>query len=156
MTDVFQSVRRDKGGAVAMLRELSDINVRHDGGENLLHTAIAYGNMAAVNELLAMGIDLNAQDHKGMTPLHYAAAHNNPAAVELILDHGGRADVTDRHGNSALWTAVVNARGHYEVVAALVERGAVRLADTKNIHGRSPMDFALQIGDVSLQELLSM
>lgn len=156
MVDYFQAVRRDGRDAVSVLKALSDVNIRNDDGENLLHVAIVYSNHDAAVELIQRGIDVNAQDRMGRTPLHYAAAHQSAVAARQILDHGGDFAITDEHGNTPLWTAVFNARGNYDVVVALIDRGATKVAQVKNKHGRSPIDFATQIGDAELVRLLSI
>lgn len=154
-TDWFQIVRRDGAQAIATLRGLDDINVRGDDGGNLLHAAIAYSNTDAALELIRRGIDVNAQDSKGKTPLHYSCDYQNAAIAESILEHGGDVEITDEHGNTPLWSAVFNARGMYAVVEVLICKGAGKVAGEKNKHGRSPIDFASQIGDEHLLGLMS-
>lgn len=154
LTDLFQAVRRDGASAATALATAPDINVRHDDGQNLLHTAIAYSNQSVIDELLKLGIDVNAQDSKGQTPLHYAATYQNVDAAEQILSNGGDLSLVDVHGNSALWSAVFNARGKYGVVNALLRHGGKQFSAVKNKHGKSPVDFATQIGDKELIALL--
>ncbi|RCS44191.1 ankyrin repeat domain-containing protein [Bremerella cremea] len=154
MVDFFQAVRRDGHGALSSLNELDDVNIRNDDGENLLHVAIAYSNVDAAVDLIQRGVDVNAQDRKGATPLHYAGAHQNAMVAQQILDHGGDFGVVDEHGNTPLWTAVFNARGKYDVVNVLLAKGAAKTAHQKNRHGRSPIDFATQIGDTELVKLM--
>ena len=82
------------------------------------------------------------------TPLHYSAVLNQPEVARRILEHGGDPTITDIHGNAPLWYAVFNARGSYEVVDLLLARNAN--PNLKHKHGRSPLDFARQIGDETL------
>jgi ankyrin repeat protein len=148
-------VRRDGRDALSVLRELSDVNIRNADDENLLHVAIAYSNNDAAVELIHQGVDVNAQDRTGRTPLHYAGAYQNAMVARQILEHGGDLEILDEHGNSPLWTAVFNAKGNYDVVNVLIERGAAKTAYLKNKHGRSPIDFAAQIGDTVLLDSMS-
>ena len=99
LTDLFQAARRNGSSAVTTLAGAPDINVRTEEGQNLLHTAIAYGNQSVVGELLKLRIDVNAQDSKGQSPLHYAATYQNVDAVEQILSNGGDLSLVDAHGN---------------------------------------------------------
>lgn len=154
MIDFFQTIRREGDEAVLRLRELTDVNLLNDSGENLLHVAIAYSNTAAALELLRLGVDVNHQAVNGMTPLHYAAVQKNASVARGILDCGGNPAIVDIHGNSALWTAVFNARGEFSIVELLLNHGAGSVAHLKNKHGRSPRDFAAQIGDSTLIALL--
>lgn len=154
MVDLFQAVRRDGHAALSSLKELEDVNIRNEDGENLLHVAIAYSNVDAAVELIQRGVDVNARDRNGATPLHYAGAHQNAMLAQQILDFGGDFQIVDEHGNTPLWTAVFNARGNYDVVNVLLAKGAAKTAHQKNRHGRSPIDFASQIGDAELVKLM--
>lgn len=51
-----------------------------------------------------------------------------------------------------LWTAVFNAKGKYNIVKILKESGADSFS--KNEAGRSPLDFAIQINDKDLCQIL--
>lgn len=156
MTDFFQAVRRDGPGALSLLEGLDDVNIRNKDDENLLHVAVAFANVDAAVELIKRGIDVNAANRKGATPLHYACVHQNATIAQQILDHGGDFEVVDEHGNTPLWTAVFNARGKYDVVNVLLAKGAAKTAHHKNKHGRSPIDFATQIGDTRLVKLMEV
>ena len=58
----------------------------------------------------------------------------------------------DKYGNTPLWTAVFNSRGNYDVVKQLIKAGSNPFL--KNNFGKSPFDFAKQIKDNKLAELL--
>lgn len=154
MNDWFQIVRRDGPAAISKVQSIPDLNVRNDAEENLLHVAIAYSNIDCAIALVRMGIDVNAQNAMGMSPLHYAACYQHPAIAKVILEHGGQIGIIDEHGNTALWTAVFNAKGNYETVKVLVDQHARQFSDLKNKYGRSPLDFAKQIGDAYLVDLI--
>lgn len=96
---------------------------------------------------------MNQQDRNGQTPIHFAAAHSNVALARAIVESGADLSIKDAHGNTPLWTAVFNAKGHYDIVETLVKNGAD--ADTKNNAGKSPLAFARQIHDERLLSLLS-
>ncbi len=152
--DIFQAIRRNEPISVAVLEDLPDINVKNVDGQGLLHTAIAYGNHSLIAPLMKTGIDVNATDRNGQTPLHFAAAHKDLIAAEQLLCGGGEVAIEDKHGNTALWTAVFNARGKYDVVGVFMRYGGQRLSRKKNRHGKSPLDFARQIGDSQLAVML--
>lgn len=154
-TDYFQIVRCDGTRAVSELSSVENINMLNGDRRNLLHEAIAYANWAAAAEVIRLGINVNAQDSEGKTPLHFAALSGNVEIAERILEQNGDFSIPDSHGNSPVWTAVFNARGNYSVIELLARHGAARVAAMKNKHGRSPIDFAIQIGDNYLQELLT-
>ena len=153
--DLFQMVRRsDDIGDVLSAIDSADINLTNRNHQNLLHEAIARNKPDIAIELIRRQIDLDCQDHVGMTPLHYAACYQSAKIAKLILDHGGNPSIQDRHGNSALWYAVYEAKGeHYDLVKLLMNAGTDPFS--KNLHGKSPYDFASQINDTKLLQLLA-
>ena len=151
--ELFQSVRRDELDQFRRLLEDADLAMVTEGKRNLLHVAIAYRKPHHARELILCGIDINWHDANGETPLHYAAIHNQLETARLILEHGGNLSLTDKHGNTPLWCAAFNARGNYETVTLFLQKGAE--ANNKNKHGRSPLDFAQQIEDRKLIDMLS-
>jgi ankyrin repeat protein len=77
--------------------------------------------------------------------------------VELalaMLDAGGDPRPKDRFGNTPLWSAVVNAKRNLGLVDMLMRHGAD--PHGKNKAGRSPLDFARQIGSEPVIALLSI
>lgn len=149
--DLFQLIRTNPDEALA---KLSRIDERYRGG-TLLHHSIAYGAHQVAVELIRRGIDVNMQDSNGQSALHFAAESCNVTVAELLIQHGGRFDLLDVHGNSPVWTAVFNARGNYELVRLFLKHGGARMVKVRNRHGRSPLDFAVQIGDQELINCLS-
>jgi ankyrin repeat protein len=55
-----------------------------------LHSAVATGNPAVVELLLASGANPNAEEGSGMTPLHTAAGHGNRQIIALLIAAGAR------------------------------------------------------------------
>ena len=151
--DYFQAVRRDGDKAVSLLSKLTDINVANEDGLNLLHMAIAWTNNSCAKELIRRGINVNRRDNDGQTPLHYAAEHSNYMMVESILYNGGNMNITDSHGNTPLWTAVFNARGNYKILHIFAKYDCSMACNQKNIAGRTPLDFAKQIGDKEIPNI---
>jgi uncharacterized protein len=154
-TDPFQAIRLKEANLREMLDSLPDIDIVDQDGRNLLHEAIAWKNVEAGLELIARGINVNARDKDGFTPLHFASIHQNAAIARAILSNGGDPSITNRHGNTPLWDAVQNARGNYETVRVFAEFGCAEIARQKNRYGRSPLDFANQIGDATLAAIIS-
>ena len=152
-TDFFQVVRLDDRASYYSSINNIDINMVDDDNQNLLQEAIAHGNSFIGQDLIKREININHQDKSGLTPLHYVAAHYNPELAEAILTEGGDVNIRDSHGNNALWTAVFNAKGRYDIVKMFISNGGD--AYTKNNHHRSPLDFARQIKDEQLIDILS-
>lgn len=118
----------------------------------LLHEAAASDNDGCAREIVNRGADLNAIDANGMTPLHYSAANGSTRVAEILVGSGASLSVSDKFGNEPLWTAVFNARGNYEIVSLFVRNGANPKHENKA--GRSPVDFAKQIRDPGLTDIL--
>lgn len=79
--------------------------------------------------------------------------NSNIEIARLLLSKNADINVEDAYGNNPLWTAVFNARGDYRMVELFIEYNA-------NIHhlnkaGRSSLDFAKQIDDTKLVQILS-
>ncbi|WP_408007767.1 hypothetical protein [Rossellomorea aquimaris] len=61
----------------------------------------------------------------------------------------GDINQRDKYGNSPLWTAVFNCKGrYYDMVKLLLQYNPYSV--TKNKAGRSPLDFAKQVGNEKL------
>lgn len=149
----FQAIRLNEWETYLTLIEAVDINSLNEYQQNFLHEAVAYGANRIAEQLIAKGVNLNQQERNGQTPLHYAAQYKNEEVARMILEAGGDCNVRDNFNNNALWTAVFNARGDYQVVRLLISHGAD--VHTKNNAGRSPIDFANQIKDQTLISLLT-
>ncbi|MBC3811548.1 ankyrin repeat domain-containing protein [Undibacterium aquatile] len=149
---IFQSVRTGDVSLFSSLIDNIDVNSTNEFSQNMLHEAIAHKQLIFVDRLLSRKINVDQKDHKGQTPLHYCAMHNFYDAVFQLIASGANIFVSDDYGNEALWTAVFNARGKYDTVKILVQRGAN--VNHKNKSNRSPLDFAIQIEDEDMIALL--
>jgi ankyrin repeat protein len=67
-------------------------------GANALHWAAYGGNLAAVELLLAIGMDIDVQNGGGETPLHLAAMYSQFAMVAYLVEHGAAVNARDKHG----------------------------------------------------------
>ncbi|WP_336960147.1 ankyrin repeat domain-containing protein [Chryseobacterium contaminans] len=155
VNSVFQFVRLNELDRVES--EITTFNVNefiNDFGENLLHEAIAFKAIDILKFLLNCKIDINHSDKNGKTALHFSAAHNDFESTKLLLDNELiEINKTDKFGNNPLWVAVFNARGYYNIVKLLKDFGAD--PNSKNNNNKSPLDFAKQIGDDELIEILN-
>lgn len=109
-----------------------DITAVDGSDASALHLAAAAGNVAAVERLLAAGLDIEQRDLQGHTPLMAAvwAAADVPTireprltpAVAALLAHGAQPDVRNVLDNTALHMAC--SRGCAALAGALLAGGA--------------------------------
>jgi len=63
-----------------------------------IHAAAGEGNIEAVKQHLAVGVDVNEKGGRyGLTPLQYAVANDHKEVAELLIDKG--ADVNAKMGD---------------------------------------------------------
>ncbi|WP_153848420.1 ankyrin repeat domain-containing protein [Sphingobacterium paramultivorum] len=152
---VFQYVRL--GEFENLKKEVKKDNVNdyiNENQENLLQEAISSKSDEIIDYLLECKIDINHADKVGKTPLHYSAAHNDYETTKRLLKSPSiEVNKKDMHGNNPLWVATFNARGYYDIVALLKENGGN--PNSKNNSNRSALDFAIQINDEELKNILT-
>jgi ankyrin repeat protein len=112
-------------------------------GRSKLWTFCGQANdLEGVKRELAGGADVNQQDDAGYSPLHIAALNGNIAIIETLLRAGANPNLTDKHGNGPLWTAICSGPKDLkkDLLEILVKAGAD--PDQKNAVGKSPFDAA--------------
>jgi ankyrin repeat protein len=133
---------------------IEDINKKNESGSGLLHYSISGGKSDIAMFLIENGIDVNQTNENGQTAVHYICNYPNIEVAKKILDCGGDINKKDKYGNNALWTAVFNCKGrYYDMVELFMEYNPDTI--TKNNAGRSPLDFAIQVGNDKLIGLLN-
>ncbi|WP_333694464.1 ankyrin repeat domain-containing protein [Flavobacterium sp.] len=103
-----------------------------------------------VQKAVKLNPDLvNQKSNEGFTPLILASYRGNLDMVKFLLDSGAQVNVGTSMG-SALMAATV--KGHYEVVALLLEREAN--PDLTDSEGTTALMYAVQFRNVALTKLL--
>lgn len=158
--DLFEAIEDRDKRLPELLQKCKNIDIKNEVGQSLLHIAVGCENLDATKTLISEGINVNSLDSDGKTPLHYVAENRNstiaPTFAKVLLDAGGKLSIADRHGNTPLWTAVFNAKGkYYSLVKTFINYGGLQFVETKNKYGKSPLDFARQISDDHLIQILS-
>ncbi|XP_028791056.1 potassium channel AKT2/3 [Neltuma alba] len=149
---------------------------------NLLHVA-STGNAAFLEELLKAGLDSGVTDSKGRTPLHIAALNGHEECVKVLLNHACNIHAKDINGNTALWDAIASKRhsifrilyqlavlsdphtagdllckaakrNDLTVMSELLKQGLN--IESKDHHGSTPMQVALQENHLEMIQLLFM
>ena len=104
-----------------------------------IHDAVGTGNIEAVKQHIAAGMDVNAKhDAFGITPLEIAAIAGHKEIVELLISEGADVNAKDKKGRTPLhWAAT---HGRKEIVELLIAKGADVNAKTEG--GITPLDWA--------------
>ena len=71
-----------------------------------IHQAAKDGNIKAVKQHLAAGVDVNAWDDSGWTPLHYVAHTGHKEVAELPIANGADVNVKSKFGETPLDLAI--------------------------------------------------
>ncbi|NIJ66413.1 ankyrin repeat protein [Sphingomonas leidyi] len=148
---VFTLIRSD-APAIETRITADDIRAKGDIGQTTLQEAIASRKPELAAWLVERGVDLDNRDRSGFTALHYAMEYQYYPLAEKLIRAGADVNATNKHGNGALWTAVMSARGDYALVDLLLAHGAD--PDTRNRAGKSPLDLAIDMGNAQLIEKL--
>ena len=106
--------------------------------EEELCYAIAGGEQAKAEVLLAKGVSANAKDRMNSTALTYAAMGGYPKLTKLLLERGADVNAKDPLGGTALLFAA--SKGSLETIQLLIDAGADVNAKAKT--GVTPMGVA--------------
>ena len=107
---------------------------------NSIWSAAAEGNLKAVKEHLAQGVDINAKEDKlDVTALSLAALYDHAEIVAFLVQKGADVNVRGGKGETALHTAAF--LGQYEVAELLVQKGAD--VNAKNEDGKTPISSTM-------------
>jgi len=117
--------------------------------------AISEKDFERFQNLIETEKDIDISDINGMNLLHFACVYELPEVAKVLIEKGIDINHTDKHGNNPLWTSTINYKGYPEkmpIVRLLLSNGAN--PHSKNRVGRSPLDFAKQVGFDELVEVL--
>lgn len=100
--------------------------------------------------LLAAGQDPNLGDRDGFVPLHLAAQQGNVEFAEVLLEAGAIVDAVNKYGNTPLFVAVFNSRGHGDLIRLLRRYGA----DPRRFNGfgQNPVGLARLIANYDVKQ----
>ena len=122
----------------ATLKEFG-INATDSDGRTALINAVIENKPDFINWLVDNGANINAQDKIGYSVLHFAGQNILVGLTKYFLEKGVNPNLQDIHGNTALWTAIFNAKlptDEQGVVKLLLKFGAD--PDIFNKHGKTP------------------
>src|SRR6266498_159455 len=79
-----------------------DVNTKGGLGNTPLKIAAVWGDIVAIELLVAAGARINEHNEDGMTALHHAAAQNHSQAVRRLIELGASVDARDNDGRTPL------------------------------------------------------
>ena len=111
-----------------------------------IHEAANEGNIEAVKQRIADGVDVNVKNRVGETPLDFAINKNRTETADLLREHGGK---TGGELNVLLDAAK---KGGIEAVKQNLAAGAD--VNAKDDGGMAPLHYAARDGQKEIAELL--
>ena len=115
-------------------------------------TAARKGDVPALEQALARGVDVNAAErHHGRTALMRAAFFGHRPAVEALVARRARVDAVDFETATALHLAA--SAGEADVVRALAQAGA-DVDRRQDPDGRTPLFAAVEAGQAAAAQAL--
>jgi len=115
-----------------------------------IHQPAKEGDIEAVKQHLAAGVDVNAKNDWGETPLHYAAYWGHKEIAELLITKGADVNAKNRGGYTPLHSAAYY--GQKEVAELLIAEGAN--VNVKRDNGETPLDAAIINNKTETADLL--
>lgn len=112
-------------------------------GPTDLHIIAARGTAEDVRTCIASGADVNEPNRVGYTPLGIAATRGDVEVARALLEAGAAVDSADKTGTTALVAAVLNSKGHGEMITLLLNHGADPAKP--NSRGQSPIQLACRM-----------
>ena len=107
---------------------------------NALCNAVRSGDLQAVKEQLANGVDINAEDSEfGVTALSWAALLDNTEIAKFLIAKGADINAKSRDGSTPLHSAAF--LGHTEIAELLIQKGAE--VNPKNYRDETPLDVSV-------------
>ena len=107
-----------------------------------LRKACKKGDIEAVKQHLAAGVDVNAKDGAWRTPLHQAAYKGHRGIVELLIAAGADVNAEDKRGGTPLHYAADY--GRKEIIELLIVAGAdVNAKGSNGTQLLTPLDVAV-------------
>ena len=108
------------------------------------------GNLDAIKDLVALGVDINLNNAVNHTALHFAAARGHLPVVQYLLAHGVNKEARADDGRTALHYAAQG--GHLELVKWLIGAGADKEARTHE--GYPILHLAVHAGKLNIIQWL--
>jgi ankyrin repeat protein len=128
------------------------IDATDGDGRTALINAVICKNRELIDYLVDSGANVNHQDRIGYSALHFCAQEKLPAIADFLLTKNANPNLPDLHGNTPLWTAVMNSKTEIGVIQTLLRHGAD--PNIVNKHGKSAGQMFATIYNKDITEVL--
>ncbi|KAJ0004249.1 hypothetical protein NQD34_010463 [Periophthalmus magnuspinnatus] len=146
-----EAIRVKDTAKLMKILQPQDVDLLLEGGDSLLHHAIALNNEEAVKFLLLNNANLNLANARGSTPLHLATEKHLKPLAELLLNRRSTSvNAKDEDQYTALHWAAQN--GDEAITRLLLDKGAA-INETDG-QGRTPAHVACQHGQENVIRVL--
>ncbi|GGF06738.1 ankyrin repeat domain-containing protein [Hymenobacter cavernae] len=137
-----QDIKYDQLDTVTQTLAEFGVDATDAYGRTALINAVIENKEDLIRWLLENGANINHQDRGRYSVLHFTAQERFVDLTRLLLEVGANPNLQDKHGNTALWTAIMNEKlppHEQAIVKLLLEFGAD--PDITNNYGKSPRDL---------------
>jgi cytohesin len=124
-----------------------------DERNDALIEAIRGDDMAAIDELLALGADANYPEPSlGLSPLIMATVRSDAQMAQRLIAAGADVTIIDKGGNNLLHHAVDG--GNPDLLALLLEQEGININLARDVYGSTPLIMAARDNNVAMVEQL--
>ena len=149
ITILMDTIRAQNAEIVKLLLNYgANPNLQQINGQNAYHEAAYMGNIEIIVLIRNAGGNPLSRDKEGNTPFSIVLNKDIKIINEVL---GNSYNITDSDGNSPLHIVVKN-KGSTTLLRTLIERGYP--LDTRNADGYTPLNYAIEAGNVSMAEIL--
>ncbi|XP_046347295.1 ankyrin repeat and KH domain-containing protein mask-like [Haliotis rufescens] len=132
----------------------SDVFLKDDHDNNILHMACLGGNLEMVQYIVSlcnMVEDINSRGQYGRTPLLMAAGGGHTDVGKFLVDKGADVSLVDDDSNNILHLACY--RGHEQFVKFVISKNVVDILAV-NKQGLTAKKIAKELGDQTVNNVL--
>ena len=140
----------------ALLDNGATVADRTEWDETPLHVTAGSGTIRCMEELISRGADVKPVSKSGNMPIHEAVRSGNTDCVRVLVEHGAtvmdRTDMEETPLHVAMRSDCFDRKG--ECLYQLLALGS--LVDAKDKDGISPMDIAVEYGNLYWIRLMKL
>ena len=157
-TPLFYTIDSGNVNCVSLLLTIYHANalIADSSGNTPLHHAIEIVREDITRAILeaSPNVNVNIENNDHVTPLLIAVNHSSLPLTQLLLDRGANSRIFDRESGASL-LHIASRTGCYELCRLFTSNKSHLLAvDTTDKHGKSPLHYAAESGNVDVARLL--